>query len=182
MPLPDARSPLVLDTRELGRRPGSMRTVQREAPAPAGFGLELIRVPEGAPIELDLRLEAVMEGVLVSGSARAAVVGECARCLEPVSSSVEASLCELYAYPGHESDDDDIGRLEGDLINLEPALRDAILLALPLAPVCDEDCGGLCPGCGARLAELPDDHTHETVDPRWDALRLVAVESEKTER
>jgi uncharacterized protein len=172
----DARKPLVLDTRELGRRPGSMRVVQRTVPAPTGFGLDLIGVPEGSPVELDLRLEAVMEGVLVSGRAHATIVGECARCLEPVTCTVDAEICELYAYPGHESDDEDIGRLEGDLIDFEPRLRDAVVLALPLRPTCSEDCEGLCATCGERLTEVPDNHSHDDVDPRWAALRLVPME------
>ncbi|MFL6240925.1 MAG: YceD family protein [Actinomycetes bacterium] len=182
MPLLDARDPFVLDTRELGRRPGSMRAVRRTVAAPSGFGLNLTAVPVGSPIELDLRLEAVMEGVLVSGRAAATVHGECARCLDPVSFPVEAELCELYAYPGHESDDEDIGRLEGDLINFEPQLRDAIVLALPLRPVCDDECAGLCATCGVRLADEPAEHSHDEADPRWAALRLVRLDPEKSER
>jgi uncharacterized protein len=181
MPL-DLRNPLVLDTRELGRRPGSMRVVQRTVPAPAGFALGIVGVPEGESIELDLRLEAVMEGVLVSGRARARITGECARCLDPITSAVDVELCELYAYPGHASQDDEIGLLEGDLINFEPELRDAIVLALPLRPVCDDACAGLCPTCGARLADEPDGHAHEAGDPRWAALRLVPFDTEQSER
>ena len=180
MPL-DARNPLVLDTRELGRRPGSMRIEQRAVPAPAGFALDIVGVPEGSPVELDLRLEAVMEGVLVSGHVRATVNGECARCLDPVRNEIEAEICELYAYPGHESDDD-IGRLEGDFINFEPQLRDAIVLALPLRPVCDEDCAGLCATCGVRLADEPPGHAHDEPDSRWAALRLVPFDQEQSER
>jgi uncharacterized protein len=180
MPL-DARKPLVLDTRELGRRPGSMRVVHRTVPAPTGFGLDLIGVPEGSPVELDLRLEAVMEGVLVSGGVHAPIAGECARCLEPVTSTIDAEICELFAYPGHESDDEDIGRLDGDLIDFEPRLRDAVVLALPLRATCSEDCEGLCATCGERLTDVPDNHSHDDdVDPRWAALRLVPMdESER---
>src|SRR6266576_1394926 len=176
----DPRNPLVLDTRELGRRPGSMREVRRCAPAPPGFGLDLVAVPAGSALDLDLRLEAVMEGVLVSGKAHARVAGECARCLDPVTTTVEAEICELYAYPGHAPDDDDIGRLDGDFIDFEPRLRDAIVLALPLRPVCREDCPGLCPTCGVRLADAPADHSHEASDERWAALRLVHFDSEQS--
>ena len=170
----------MLDTRELGRRPGSQREVTRTVPAPADLGIEVLRVPEGAPVELDLRLEAVMEGVLVTGTATAALEGECVRCLEPVSDEVEARFQELYVYDdqGHHrrgSDtaaegDDETSRLEDDLLDLEPLLRDAVVLAQPFQPLCEDDCPGLCPECGARLADDPD-HTHDApVDPRWARL------------
>jgi uncharacterized protein len=169
----DPRDPLVLDTRELGRRPGSMRRVQRTIPAPEGLGFEFIGVPEGAELTLDLRLEAVMEGVLVSGPVRALASGECGRCLDPVTIPVEVELIELYTYPGNEvpGDDEDVGQLVGDFIDLEPRLRDAVVLGLPLKPVCSEDCPGLCATCGARLADEPPGHTHEQIDPRWSALQ-----------
>jgi uncharacterized protein len=170
----DPRRPLVLDVRELGRRAGSMKRVQREVPAPADLGLELARVPDGAPVELDLRLEAVVEGVLVSGTATAPVRAECGRCLEPVRDEVTVDIQELFAYADStadgSADDDEVGRLAGDLLDLEPAVRDAIVLALPLSPLCRDDCRGLCSGCGARWDDLPAEHTHDTLDPRWAAL------------
>lgn len=170
----DPRAPLVLDTRELGRRPGSMRPVRFTAPAPAGLGLEMIGVPEGAPLDLDLRLEAVTEGVLVSGTITAPVTGQCGRCLEPVTDEVVVTVQELYAYPDSTTDDTDsageVSRLVADLIDLEPVVRDATVLGLPLTPVCREDCRGLCATCGERLDELPDDHSHARIDPRWAAL------------
>jgi len=164
----------VLDTRELGRRPGAQRTVTRTAEAPAELGIEILGVPEGAPVHLDLRLEAVMEGVLVTGTAQAEVEGECARCLEPIEDEVQVDIQELYLYEdqGDPADDEelDVSRLEGDLIDLEPVLRDAVVLALPFQPLCRDDCPGLCIECGARLADDPD-HGHDApVDPRWAAL------------
>jgi uncharacterized protein len=92
------------------------------------------------------------------------------RCLDPIERSIEVDLQELYAYPGHERDDDDadLPELEGDLLDLEPVLRDAVVLALPLQPLCRNDCPGLCPECGARLADDPG-HGHESTDPRWAA-------------
>jgi uncharacterized protein len=171
----DPRSPLVLDTRELGRRPGSMKRLRRPVPAPDGFGLELIGVPRGANVDLDLRLESVMEGVLVSGTATMTVEGECGRCLDPLSEAVVVNLQELYAYPDsaaeYTSNEEEIGRLQGDLIDLEPVLRDAVVLALPTNPLCREDCPGLCSECGEHWDQLPSDHNHEQVDPRWAALQ-----------
>ena len=170
----DPRSPLVLDTRDLPRRPGAMRVVERTVPAPAGLGLELIGVPTGADLLLELRLESVSEGVLVSGTATAGIEGECGRCLRPISDSLEIPIQELYAYEhsttDETTDEDEVGRLQGDLINLEPALRDAVVLALPTHPLCREDCPGLCPDCGVHWDDLPADHTHGPADPRWAAL------------
>ena len=165
----------MLDTRELGRRPGSQRQVSRTVPAPADLGIEVLSVPEGAPVELDLRLEAVMEGVLVTGTAKAGLEGECVRCLEPIHESIEVTFQELFVYDdirdaeGAE-EDDEVSMLQDDLLDLETVLRDAVVLALPFQPLCQDDCPGLCAECGVRLADEPD-HTHEAaIDPRWAAL------------
>lgn len=172
----DPRSPFVLDTHELGRRPGSMRRVQRTVPAPEDLGTEVIGVPTGDDVELDFRLEAVMEGVLVSGSARARVVGECVRCLDEVVDHVDVAVQELYVYPGRAEvaaengdNEEDVRELDGDLVDVEPALRDALVTALPFQPLCRDDCPGLCSLCGAHLADDPS-HSHDTIDPRWAAL------------
>ena len=163
----------MLDTRELGRRPGSQREVSLKVAAPADLGIEVLRVTEGSPVEVDLRLEAVMEGVLVTGTALASLDGECARCLEPISDDIEVRFQELFVYEDHalpEDEDIEVSMLQDDLVDLEPILRDAVVLALPFQPLCKEDCPGLCPECGALLAEDPD-HAHDAAtDPRWAAL------------
>lgn len=170
----DPRAPLVLDTRDLPRGPGAMRAVERAIPAPEDLGLELIRVPVGAELTLTLRMESVSEGVLVSARVQAPLTGECSRCLREISDTLDTSFQELYAYEHSTTDDtadeDEVGRMQGDLIDLEPELRDAVVLALPNHPLCREDCPGLCPECGALWDELPADHRHREVDPRWAAL------------
>ena len=170
----DPRSPLVLDTRDLPRRPGALRVVERSVPAPKDLGLELIGVSPGVELDLRLRLESVSEGVLVSGTVSAPLQGECGRCLRPISDTIDVEIQELFAYAhsttDETTDEDEVGRLQGDLIDLEPVLRDAVVLALPANPVCREDCPGLCPGCGVPLDELPAGHGHEQLDPRWAAL------------
>jgi uncharacterized metal-binding protein YceD (DUF177 family) len=180
---PDARrptaNPWVVELRELGRRPGSMQELDRTLPAPEGWRLELIGVPEGAPVHLRLRLESVMEGVLVSGDLEVPVQGQCARCLEPVEDTLELDVQELYAYPGSTteatSEEDEVRLVEGERIDLEPMVRDTVVLALPIAPTCTEDCAGLCSGCGQRLDDLPADHSHELLDPRWAGLAGLAT-------
>jgi uncharacterized protein len=179
-----ARDPWVVELRELGRRAGSMQELDRELPAPAGWKVELIGVPEGAPVQLHLRLESVMEGVLVSGEVTVPLVGSCARCLEPIEDSLVLDVQELFAYEGstteETSDEDEVRLVEGERIDLEPMVRDAVVLSLPLAPVCDEDCAGLCADCGQRWDDLPDDHSHEQLDPRWAGLAAKLTPSPGT--
>ena len=152
-----------------------MRPLQLTVPVPADLGIDLIGAPAGADLELDLRLESVMEGVLVSGTAVVPLAGECGRCLEAVSDELTVDLQELFAYPESTTDvtaeDDETARMEGDLLDLEPVLRDAVVLALPLTPLCRQDCAGLCAECGERLDDLPEDHAHDASDPRWTALQ-----------
>jgi len=174
----DPRSPFVLDTHELGRRPGTMRRVQRTIAAPQDLGTAVIGVPTGSDLDLDLRLEAVMEGILVSGSVRGRTVGECVRCLDEIVGEIDVEMQELYVYPERAKvaiedgdDEEDVRELEGDLVDIEPALRDTVVPALPFRPVCSPQCPGLCPECGIRLADLGDaEHTHEILDPRWAEL------------
>ncbi|GLW48415.1 hypothetical protein Stsp02_40770 [Streptomyces sp. NBRC 14336] len=194
----DHRNPLVFDTHELGRRPGALQRLNRTIDAPKDLGLkDVIGVPEGAPVELELRLESVMEGVLVTGTARAQAEGECVRCLEPLQLDLEADFQEMFSYPEADErgraksrsdedaadDEDDEDRLfvEDGLFDLESVLRDAVVLALPMQPVCQEDCPGLCAECGVRLADDPDHH-HDAVDIRWAALQGLAGSLEDGEK
>jgi uncharacterized metal-binding protein YceD (DUF177 family) len=167
-------NPLRIDLRELGRRAGSMREIERTVPAPDGWRVEMVGVPAGAEVTLRLRLESVMEGVLVSGEVGMPLAGTCARCLEPFEESLDLDVQELFAYAGSTteatSEEDEVRRIEGDVLDLEPLLRDTVVLALPIAPVCTSDCAGLCVDCGQRLDDLPADHAHEVLDPRWAGL------------
>jgi uncharacterized protein len=172
----DPRSGLVLDTHELGRRAGAMKVVRATVEAPADLGIAVIGVPPGSPVELDLRLESVVEGVLVSGTATVQLRGECVRCLGPISDELEVEIQELYVYPGVEPDDDFVSRLQGDLIDLEPLLRDAVVLDLPFQPLCREDCAVLCVECGANLNESPDHRHEQELDPRWAGLQALEGE------
>ncbi len=198
------RGALVFDTRTLGRQAGSARTQQLTVPAPDDLRLELARVPVGADMHLDVKFEAVTEGVLVTGSATAPLAGECARCLRPLTTPVTASFTELYLYadgrprdgrrPHDKHDkhdkhdrhnsrewfdedteqDEEERYLDGDLLDLEPVLRDAVVLALPMSPLCLQDCPGLCVECGVPLADAGPGHRHDdSPDPRWAALEQL---------
>lgn len=175
------RGPFVFDLRELGRQPGTLREYRRTVPATEGFGLEVIGVPLGASIDLDLRLESATEGVLVTGTVSAPLTGQCARCLDPIAEDLTVDVVELFAYADSVTDEtselDEIYRVDGDLLDVEPVARDAVVLALPWTPLCRPDCAGLCPDCGQRFDDLPAGHAHESVDPRWAVLAAFAEPS-----
>lgn len=185
----DPRTPLVYDTRNLQRRPGSQQESHRTVITPEKFGTDIVAVPVGSPLQLDLRAEAVSEGVLMSGRARGIATGICVRCLEPMSVPVEADFQDLFVYPDRaahhqqvdpDSDEDEVREMVGDLLDMEPMVRDAVVPALPFQPVCRADCPGLCSECGARLAEHPG-HRHDTIDPRWAALSSLLTADPETE-
>lgn len=158
-----------------------MRTLQRDVPAPAGWRTPTAEVPAGSTLQLDLRLESVVDGVLVSGVFQYRIEAECSRCLDPVSTTASARVQELYLYPDQVHGavptgegtvlvgEEELRVIHEDAIDLEPLLRDIVVPDLPLTPLCSQTCQGLCPDCGVRLADDPD-HAHDRNDPRWSAL------------
>jgi uncharacterized protein len=183
-----------LNTYELPRRAGEMKEYELDIVVKEKFGVELISVPAGEVIEIDARLESVTEGVLLSADVYAVAQGECIRCLDPVEIVIERKIQELYSYePTNErgkkkrksstedltSEDLDVAdefMMDGDILDLETPVRDAIVLSLPSNPVCNQDCLGLCPECGGKWADLPEDHAHEVIDARWASLGGLTLE------
>lgn len=151
-----------------------MLAVSETVPSPSRIGLDLVAIEEGAPLALDLRFESVSEGVLVTGTVSAPTAGECVRCLTPISGEVAVHLTELFAYPDSTTEatteEDEVGHVVDEMVDLEQPLIDAVALELPLSPLCTEDCPGLCAECGVPLAEAEPGHHHEQIDPRWAKL------------
>lgn len=189
----DLHEPLVVDTRRLVRRPGTMVEETLDTVAPHRIGTDVLAVEEGKPLRIELRLESVLEGVLVSGDVTAVATGVCVRCLDDVEENIDVSFQELFAYADRAARHDEVGDededqrvVEGDLIDLEPVIVDAVVPSLPFQPVCEDGCPGLCSECGAKLADDPD-HAHDNIDPRWAALTSLQGEgahsddAEKTE-
>lgn len=161
--------------RELARRPGAQRTASAAFPAPAVLGTELIGVPAGSEVRLEASFESVSEGIWVHGTVTAPAVGECGRCLDEVRLDVDAAFQGLFLYPDAEQvegseDAEDVFEFDGESLDLEEVVRDAVTTSLPFTPLCAPDCPGLCDQCGARLADDPDHH-HDVFDPRWSALK-----------
>ena len=177
-----------LNTYELPRRAGEMKEYELDIVVTEKFGVDLISVPAGEVIEVDARLESVTEGVLLSADVYAVAQGECIRCLDPVEIVIERKIQELYNYePTNErgkkkrksstedltSEDLDVAdefMMEGNILDLEVPIRDAIVLSLPSNPLCSQDCLGLCPECGVKWVDLPEEHGHELIDARWASL------------
>jgi uncharacterized protein len=142
------------------------------------MGVGLARIPVGADLELEVQLEGVAEGVLVTATVVAPLAGECARCLEPFTSATKVRFQELFtsaepdAEAGQPGGEEDGYLLDGSgQLDLEPALRDAVVLELPLSPLCEDGCRGLCPQCGVRLADAEPGHGHEQRGAMWAALK-----------
>ena len=162
-----------------------MMTVTETVPSPARIGLDLIAIPAGVDLDLDLRFESVSEGVLVSGTVHAPTIGECSRCLEPISGEIDIALTELFAYPDSitesTTETDEVGHVTDQTVDLEQPIVDAVGLVLPFAPVCVEDCPGLCPQCGVALAGAEPGHHHDLIDPRWAKLAEMAASRDEAD-
>lgn len=169
-----SQSPFRINLHELPRRAGEMRTYEFNFPAPEPIGIPLLEIRRGQPMEIDFRAESVDDGVLITGGVRSVAHGECGRCLEPIDHDIDQKFQELFLYesrtPENPDDEDELFTLDGDIADIEVAIRDAVILSMPLNPTCSDDCEGLCSICGEKWKDLPDDHSHEVVDPRWTGL------------
>jgi len=160
--------PLDINVRDIVHRPGEMREHSLEIAAPAKWGEGLVSVAEGEPVVVEVRLESVHEGILVSGEIDTEYTGICSRCLIDIAEGLQVEFQELFAYPGEEEADFEV---QDDHVDLETLVREAVVLALPFQPVCQPDCPGLDPVTGERLTEKTGSEQHEPLDPRWAALQ-----------
>ncbi len=163
---------LTVSVADLLRRPGQRRHESIDAVLD---GLQVLgsQVPLDAAVHVEVDLESLNEGMVVKGTAEAPWVGECRRCLGPVKSKLRTGILEVYeAHPT----EGETQLLEGTEIDLEPVVREAVLLELPLAPLCRHDCAGLCPRCGADRNEVPCGCGTDDPDPRWAGLEGLRFE------
>ena len=163
-----AARPFLVQVAALRKALGTTRHEQRHGVI-EGLAAVGVVVPEGSPVTADLTLSSYPGGISVVGTVRAPWVGECRRCGGPVAGTVEPTVRERYAPVGGTDGDEDAYPLSGDELDLEPLARDAVLLDLPLAPLCSPDCLGLCPQCGANW-NAGSCACPAVVDPRWSAL------------
>ena len=165
----------LVPVHELMKRPGLMRELELEIPLVEPIGTEVVAIPSGDSVEVDLRLESVHEGVLATGEIFAEAKTICSRCLDDMNLKIEVDFQELFAY-SYSSDDELL--VTNEHIDLEQVVIDSVVLSLPFQPVCSKDCLGLCAECGIRLSEEPD-HKHENVvDARFEALKDLLSKEE----
>jgi uncharacterized protein len=169
-PDPGAHPPqLLVSVTEIRRRPGSRQPVQRTLVA-EGLGLSDVAVPDGSEIAFEGELESIHEGVVLTGHATVPWVGACRRCLKPIAGDATIDIREVYAT---KPIDGETWPLEHDHVDLGPLLHDIALLALPLAPLCSDDCLGPAPEefpAAVVADEEPGEGAERPRDPRWAAL------------
>ncbi len=169
-----SQSPFRVNLHELPRRAGEMRQYELHFSAPEPIGIPLLEIRRAEEILIRFRAESVDDGVLITGEVESFAHGECSRCLDPIEEEVEQNFQELFLYASRTSenseDDDELFVLDGDFADIEVAIRDAVILAMPVNPVCSMDCEGLCTTCGEKWRDLPDDHAHDVIDARWTGL------------
>lgn len=167
--------PFSITVRDIVRRPGEMREVSFDVPAPTQWGEGLVSVSKGEPIAVSARLESVHEGILVTADVETEYAGACGRCLTDIRQPLQVEFQELFAYPGEEPSDLEV---QDDHVDLETEVRDAIVLSLPFQPVCRPDCPGLDPTTGERLAGDAGEVPREPLDPRWAVLAELRTDAD----
>jgi uncharacterized protein len=156
---------------DLLRRPGAQREVHVDAPLP-DLAAGPVSVPPDAPVHVDATLERIPEGIVVRGEVDVVWTAECSRCLSPLGGTLSVGIDELFE--PHPIDGETY-LLDHDVIDLEQVVRDAVVLELPQAPHCRDDCKGLCAICGADRNEVDCGCVQEADDPRWAALRSLEL-------
>lgn len=178
----------ILDIRTLPAEPNQERSFHLDLVAPQDLGTVVMEVVPGSVVSVDITLRSLVEGVLFEGRADSQVRSECVRCLEPIEGVETTEVSQMFFTPeaiAHMREEhgeegvEDLEVLEGDEIALEPIFRDAIVTSFPFQPLCRADCKGLCDVCGKKWEDLPSDHMHEVIDPRFAKLAALLEQDQK---
>jgi uncharacterized protein len=167
-----------MNVADLLRRPGTTREVHLEVPV-TGLENPSTTVDADQPLAIDLRLESLSAAIVASGRVRGRWRAVCSRCLTPIESDFDLSLREVFE---EDPIEEETYPLRQDEIDLEQPLRDVVVPELPLVPLCDEECRGLCPTCGANKNEDPCTCDDASRDPRWDSLRALVISDDLEHR
>lgn len=169
-------NPFHINVFDVSQRIGEDREKHLEFPAPQHLGEGIASVNQGTIIVMDVRLEGLHDGILVSAEIETVADAECVRCLDPITLPVEVEFQELFAYSPTEELEYSV---HDNHVDCEQLVRDAVVLELPFQPLCDEDCLGLDPETGDKLME-PRSTDSPNIDPRWAALEALASDDTTT--
>jgi uncharacterized protein len=178
-----------MNVADLLRRPGTTREVHLEVPVP-GLENPSTTVDAGQPLTIDLRLESLSAAIVASGRVRGRWHAVCSRCLVPLESEFDLGLREVFE---EDPIEEETYALSHEEIDLEQPIRDLVVPELPLVPLCDQECLGLCPSCGVNrndtfpsAGDTPGppgcNCGNESADPRWDALRALVIPDDSEHR
>ena len=161
----------LVNVRDIVNRPGEQREREFSVATPERLGEGLAWVPEGRDIHLEVRLESVHEGILATGSVSTVADAQDARTLDEFDLPIEVEFQELFAYHSEVPSDD--YEVQGDHVDLEQVVRDAVVLALPFQPVKPGETEQVELPEGIALV-LADDEREAPLDERWAALAPLA--------
>lgn len=190
----------AVNVAQIASRPGQSQTINTVFPAPSGIGDTIIGIKEGVDVSVTGSFDSIVDGLILTARIDAPVQAECTRCLKPIERDWGVNVTAFFPYESHddghkhgkneevdiiagEDESEDIYPLSSDgaFADLEALIRDTLVEALPLQPLCREDCLGLCPQCGIDLNEHPDHH-HESTDLRFAALAGLKAQLEQEEQ
>jgi uncharacterized protein len=159
---------------ELRRRLGERKPFHTRV-ALDDLAISTAEVPPDREVDVDLVLESISAGIVAEGTIVAPWIGDCRRCLESVEGTVETAVKEIFERTPTEGETYLLG---DDTVDLEPMVRDAVLLALPLAPLCRPDCAGPAPDAFPTGPEgdADDPHTDDAAAARLRAERWAALD------
>ena len=156
---------LLVNATELLREPGSRKHVEAAIPL---ADVDVAEARLTGDVVVDVTLESTLDDVEVAGTLTVDWTDTCRRCLRDVGGPLVIDVEERYA-----AEDPDAFPIDHGQIDLRPMVRESVLLGVPDAPLCREDCPGLCPTCGADLTDDPD-HEHDPArDERWAVLDVL---------
>lgn len=188
-------SPWAIPVAQTASRAGQSKAIDADFPAPSGIGDDVVGVAEGAPVHVTGSFDSIVDGLVFSAHLSAPVSTECTRCLKPIERDWQTDVTAFFPYEEQDGGKDAKGEVDiiagedesediypllaaGAFADIEALLRDALTEALPLQPLCREDCLGLCPQCGVDLNEQPD-HRHDITDIRFAALADLKAQLEQ---
>ncbi len=171
---------------ELKRRSTNDTSIPIDATVTAkGMEITTSRIPDGSKIVVVGSADTTLSGIEVRAKVTSTWEGECRRCLDPVIESVELDLNAPFL-PAHKaSEDADAYAIDGDVVDVGEVVREELMLALPLTPLCREDCDGADPERFPTTAPVDEDEAEEddepAMDPRWAALSGLTFDEDLEE-